>query len=286
VSAALAFAAGALAVCGAAELAGAALPLARTRGPRALRALASLVEAFARVGREGRDPAAWERRRLLAAGAGLMFAVGTVLAGPAVGVVLGMAGPWVVARALRARREHYRRAVDSGAVAVALALAGALAAGRSLRGAVAEGARAVDGQAGEELRRTAAELAAGARTEAALESLSARTGSPRLDAVVAACLVQHGAGGDLATLLRECAEAFGDQERLEGEVRAATAQARFTAAIVVLLPLGGALLAELASPGFAAGLAGSMLTAWLVGLALAMQAGAAVAIRRLGRTRW
>ena len=41
-----------------------------------------------------------------------------------------------------------------------------------------------------------------------------------------------------------------DQARLEGEVRAATAQARFTGVLVVLLPLGGGLLAELASPGW------------------------------------
>jgi hypothetical protein len=54
---------------------------------------------------------------------------------------------------------------------------------------------------------------------------------------------------------------------------------------VVLLPLGGALLAELASPGYLSGLAGSFLTAWLAGLALAMQLLAAVLIRRLGRVR-
>ena len=73
---------------------------------------------------------------------------------------------------------------------------------------------------------------------------------------------------------------------MEGEVRAATAQARFTGLLVVLLPLGGALLAELASPGFLAGLASSLLTAWLVGCALALQVVAGVLIHRLGRVRW
>jgi hypothetical protein len=55
--------------------------------------------------------------------------------------------------------------------------------------------------------------------------------------------------------------------------------------LVVLLPLGGALLAELASPGYLKSLAGSFLTAWLGGLALAMQAVAAVLIRKLGRVK-
>lgn len=280
------FAAGALIVPAIAELVLAGLPRARIGAPVALQRLVALAEAVVRAGREGRDPGAGERRRLLVAGAAIALAAGTLVAGPLAGVALGAAGPWAAARVLRARRDHYRRAVDAGAGAVAIALADALTAGHSLRGALAETADGGAGAAGHELRRTAAELAAGAATDAALDSLRARTQSPRLGVVVAACLVQRGAGGDLARLLRECAEGFADQARLDGEVRAATAQARFTGLVVVLLPLGGALLAELASPGFVAGLVGSLLTAWLVGLALGMQIAAAVLIRRLGRVRW
>jgi tight adherence protein B len=280
------FAAGALAIAAVGELAIGSMPSLRERLPLALRRVAVLADVAIRVGREGRDPRAGERRRLLVAGAVAALVVGWIVAGPLIGLALGAVGPWSVARLLRARREHYRRAVDAGADAVAISLADALAAGHSLRGAVAETAPAIDGQTGNELRRTAAELAAGARTETALENLRLRTGSRRLSVIVAACLVQRGAGGDLARLLRECAEGFADQARLEDEARAATAQARFTGLVVVLLPLGGALLAELASPGFAAGLAGSLLTAWLVGLAIAMQVAAAFLIRRLGRVDW
>ena len=77
-----------------------------------------------------------------------------------------------------------------------------------------------------------------------------------------------------------------DQSRLEDEVKAATAQARFTGLIVVVLPLGGGLLAELASPGWFAGLLSSFLTAWLVGIAIVLQVTAAVLMRRLARVRW
>jgi Flp pilus assembly protein TadB len=52
-----------------------------------------------------------------------------------------------------------------------------------------------------------------------------------------------------------------------------------------MLPLGGAVLAELASPGWFAGLWSSFLTAWLVGIAVFLQVVAAVLIRRLGRAR-
>jgi tight adherence protein B len=128
-------------------------------------------------------------------------------------------------------------------------------------------------------------MALGARTEDALDALRARVQSHRVETLVAACLLQRRAGGDLARLLRECARAFEDQARLHDEVRAATAQARFTGLVVVLLPLGGALLAELASPGYLRGLASSFLTLWLAGVALVLQAAGAMLIRRLARVK-
>jgi tight adherence protein B len=282
----LAFLAAAAGCAACVEL-GARLPAAlAARGPRLVRDLAALADVLVRLGREGRAPGAAERRRLLLAGALAAFVAGTAVAGPPAGVLLAAAGPWSVARVLRARRRRYRRAVDAGVASMSLALADALGGGHSLRGAISEAAGGVDGAAGHELRRAAGELAAGATTDEALESLRARTPSTRLDALVAACLLQRRAGGDLARLLREGARAMEDQSRLEDEVKAATAQARFTGVIVVLLPLGGGLLAELASPGWFAGLWGSFLTAWLVGLALVLQVGAAVLMRRFARVRW
>jgi tight adherence protein B len=112
-----------------------------------------------------------------------------------------------------------------------------------------------------------------------------RIGSPGIDVIVAGALMQRRAGGDLAALLRTSARAFEDEARLLGEVQAATAQARFTGMVVVLMPIGGAMLAELASPGFAGKLASAPLSAWLVGMAIAMQVGAAFAIKRLARVR-
>ena len=282
----LALVGGLLAACGISELAVTVGSAVRERGRGLARALGALVDAVVRLGSEGRAPGTAERRRLLMAGAGAAFLTGGILAGARVGAALAVVGPYGAARVLAARREHYRRSVDRGAGEIAIAMADALGAGHSLRGALIESAPGMHGAAGHERRRVAAELAAGTRTDAAFEQMRSRVRSGRLDTIVAACLVQRRAGGDLARLLRECAGAFGDQDRLEDEVRSATAQARFTGLVVVLLPVGGALLAELAAPGFIVGLWSSFLTAWRVGLALALQVIAGVAIRRLGRVRW
>jgi tight adherence protein B len=268
----LAFLAAAAAIVAAWDLGGRLLGALANRGPRVAREAARLVDVLVRLGSEGRDPGAAERRRLLIAGAFVAFVGGAAISGPLPGIALAAAGPWTVSRILSARRRRYRRAVDGGVAAMALALADALGGGHSLRGALVEAAGGVDGAAGHELRRAAGELAAGATTEEALEAMRARVPSVRLDAVVAACLLQRRAGGDLARLLRESARSM--------------EEARFTGLIVVLLPLGGGLLAELASPGWFAGLWSSFLTAWLVGIAVVLQAVAALLMRRLGRVRW
>lgn len=278
-----AFVAGCLALLGGRDLLRAGLAVGADRAPGVARRVAGLAGLAARAGNDGRDPGAGERRQLLAGAAVVAFAVTTVTLGPLAGAAAAACGPWLVGRVLGARRDRYRARVDEGAGVLALSLADALGGGHSLRGALAEAGAGLEGAVGQEVRRTAAELEVGASTEGALESLRQRAMSPRIDTIVAAALLQRRAGGDLAALLRSTARGFEDQARLEGEVRAATAQARLTGLIVVLLPLGGALLTELASPGFLRGLAGSFLTAWLVGIALVLQVVAAVAIRRLGR---
>ena len=281
----LAFGACALGLAAVAQLGRDAAPWLLAHLSRGLRAVIVAQEALLRLGREGREPGAVERRQLLASGAVAAFCAGAFLAGPLAGIVVALAAPTAVGRALRARRLAYRRAVERDAPMLAVAVADALAGGHSLRGAVLEAAGALGGAGGAELRRVRAELQAGRPTAQALEQLRLRCPTPAVEAVVTAALVHRRSGGDLAGLLRGLAGAFGDQQRLADDARVATAQARFTGLLVVVLPLGGALLAELASPGFAAGLARSPLTAWLVGLALALQVAAAVLIRRLGRVR-
>ena len=72
--------------------------------------------------------------------------------------------------------------------------------------------------------------------------------------MVAGILLQRDAGGDLPALLRDLAAALEAAARQDRDAIAATAQARFTARIVLVLPVGAALLAELAQPGLLAGL--------------------------------
>jgi tight adherence protein B len=80
--------------------------------------------------------------------------------------------------------------------------------------------------------------------------MRARVRSDRVDSLATALLSQQVAGGDVASLMRRLAAAAADRDRVADEARAATTQARFTGLLVVALPAGAALFAELLQPGF------------------------------------
>jgi tight adherence protein B len=261
--------------------------LAAVEAAAVSRVAARLWRPLRRAAREGREPTAPERRRLALVGAAALLGAGWIVAGPLAGAALALAGPWAVMALLRARRRRWLAEVHGDAPLVARALADALAGGHSIRGAVAAAAQegGVGGAAGAELRGAAGALALGEPTDAVLERLRARARGGPYDTLVAAMLLQHRAGGELAGLLRGVAAALEDAARLEGDARAATAQARFTGLLVTALPVAAAALAEMASPGYLTGLLRSPLTAWLAGCALLLQAAALVLISRMSRVR-
>jgi tight adherence protein B len=237
-----------------------------------------------RAGREGALPTTAERRRLAVLAAGVLAAAGWLLGGAVAALLAAVAGPAIATAIVRARRRRFRHALATAAPGVARALADALAGGHSVRGALDVVAAGVPGAAGHELTAATRALHLGARTEPTLERLRRRAGSPAWDAIVAGILLQRDAGGDLPALLRDLAAALEAASRQDRDAVAATAQARFTARIVLVLPVGAALLAELAQPGLLANLIANPVSAWLTFMALLLQVVALAAVRRLSRS--
>ncbi len=272
---------GVLAAALAGGLATVAIREAALAAPGAGRWLVEAVEPLHRAGREGHLPTELERRRLALLGTGAIFAGALLVLGPGPAPFLAAAGPAAVTVAVSRRRAAYRRAVERGLAEVAVAVADALAVGRSARAALTAAAASLEGPPAREMERVRAELSLGAPTRDALEALRRRVDSPRVDSFAAALLSQQLAGGDLATLLRRFAAAAADRDRTEADARSATAQARFTGLLVVAMPVGAALLAELLDPGFASGLLSNAASATMLVLAGVLQLCGFAAIRRL-----
>jgi tight adherence protein B len=273
----LALAAAAAGVVGAWEL------LASLQRERAAAWLEGALRPLRRAAAAGADPSHQERRRLALLAAACLLAAGWIVAGPLAGFCAAVAGPAAATAGVRAARRRYRGAVARGASDAARTLAASLGAGRSIRSAVADAAADLTGPVAHELATTAAALEAGESTDAALEALRRRAGTPAWDTVVAAVLLQRDAGGDLAALMRDLAATLEHAQRTDRDARAATSQARFTAWLVAGLPVAAAVLAELASPGFVGDLLSRPLPAVLAGAAAALEAVALLAIRGIGR---
>jgi len=275
----LAFAAGAAGVLGAWEA------LAAVERMRMVAAIGQAAEPLVRAGREGRAVTVPERRRLALLATGALAAGGWLAGGLGLAVIAAVGGPAVALALIRARRRRFKAELASGAAGAARALADAVGAGHSIRGAIGVAAHGIKGAAGHELRAAAAGLDLGDATPVVLERLRRRAEHPAWDVIVAGILLQRDAGGDLAGLLRDQAAALEAADRTEREARTATAQARFTARLVLVLPVGAAALAELASPGLIAGLVSHPLSVWLVAMAALLQAVAILAVARLGRAQ-
>ncbi len=222
------------------------------------------------------------RLRVTAAAAGAVC--GGVVLGMRGSLLVAIAAGWIAPRLIEVRRERYGRRLDEGCPAAAFALADAVSGGASLRASVAIAARRVRGPIAGELSRTAWELEMGAATEAALERLRTRSVSRAVTLIVAAMQVQRRSGGDLPRVLRDVGTALEQERRVLEEARAATAQARFTAVVVIALPVCGIALGALASPGLVGRMTATPVGIGLLVAALALQVSGAVLIRRLAGT--
>jgi tight adherence protein B len=251
--------------------------------PRVATWLRASIVPLRRASREGYAPSADEQRRLAMLGSGAIAGAAMLIAGPGPLAVAAAAGPWCVGTLVSGRRERYRRAVERSVPDVAAAIADAISGGHSVRGALAAAAGSLEGPSSAELARVAADLEIGASTGEALAAMRARLRSDRVDSLATALLSQQVAGGDVAALMRRLAAAAADRDRVDDEARAATTQARFTGLLVVALPAGAALFAELLQPGFVSRVISEPASAAMLVAAGGLQVLGFALIRRLGR---
>ncbi len=266
---------------------GGALALALREAARASPQLAASAEsallALNLAGRLGRTPTASERRRLGVLATVVLGGTALLIFGFGPAALLAALGPASAERLLMRRQRRYREAVAGEVPTLAGGLADALGAGGSLRTAIVDVAPTIEGACGVELRRVCADLDLGRSPAAALSDLAARIDAEPVTALVGAALSQQRSGGDLAALLRRHAEAELGRQRALAAARSATAQARLSGGIVAVLPIAVALLVEVVSPGFLAGMARDPIAAVLLLAAAVLQIVGYLVIQRLGR---
>ncbi|HKU39841.1 MAG TPA: type II secretion system F family protein [Polyangiales bacterium] len=191
---------------------------------------------------------------------------------------LAAPAPAAVLRYLqKRRRDAIERKLDGFALALANALRAAPSIGRALQNLQSTLPSPLDAEIGHVLR----ELRVGSSIEQALTSFSARISSDPLDALLSAVLVARRIGGSLPETLEITASTLREIARLEGVLRAKTAQSRMQMWVLGCMPPVLLLAFESANPGHFAVLTGSPLGWALLAAGVACWAGALVIARKV-----
>ena len=251
--------------------------------PRVSSWLRSSLTPLRRAGEEGYTPDSVERRRLAIIATITVFSLAVFLTGVGPFALLAVAGPPLVFGLINRRRSRYLRRVEAAIPEVAAAVSDALSGGASLPIALVDAGRSLHGAPAREFARIRVDLSLGLTAREALEGFARRLESERVDALVTLLLTASTSGGDLVLLLRRFGEADLSRRRALKDADSATAQARYTGLMVVALPAGASLFAEMVRPGFFSAILGDPASALLLLVAALLQVFGLFVVRRLGK---
>ncbi|MBU6424111.1 MAG: type II secretion system F family protein [Chloroflexota bacterium] len=156
---------------------------------------------------------------------------------------LASLSPWE-----RRRRSRFREQLaDSLSL-----LASSVRAGHTLVQAFEQLAREAPAPTGAAFAAVVREIGLGAAHDDALHRLARRFPSEEVDLFVTAVNVQDQVGGSLAKVLDSIAYTLRERARIEGDIRALTAQQRYSAYVLALLPVAVAAMLTLVGPDYMA----------------------------------
>lgn len=117
-----------------------------------------------------------------------------------------------------------------------ITVANALRAGYSFQQAVEIIAQEMEPPISDEFKKLTHDIVMGMSLEDALDSANHRVGSADFELVITAVLIQHEVGGNLAQILDNISYTIAERIRMKREISALTAQGRFSAIVLLLLP--------------------------------------------------
>ena len=225
-----------------------------TESPQTLVALMERAGAVADRAFKGTTTTARLQTVLAAAGIRLRpgeFGVIVVLAGVGAGGIATILSGWPILGMtalvtipvgayawMRRRATKRRRALETQLPTVLQLLAGSLDSGASMLHAMEIVASEGDAPLATEFARVVAESQVGRPLIDSLQAMADRCGTQDIDWTVEAIRIQYATGGSLSDTLRVLADFMRARVEVRAEVRALSAEARFSGKILTALPIG------------------------------------------------
>jgi len=182
------------------------------------------------------------------------------------GLILGAMAfplPGLIIHLLKRRRD---RRFGFQLVDALVAMGNALRAGYSLHATFELLAREMPNPMGQEMRMVVQEMQVGVSMDDALHHLYERMPSQDLDLLITSIIISREVGGNLTEIFDNIAETIRERHRIEGKIRALTAQGKIQGIVVALLPVAIGVILNAINPDFMR----PMFTTWIGGLMLAL----------------
>jgi tight adherence protein B len=132
-----------------------------------------------------------------------------------------------------------------------------------------------------EFRRTFEEHNLGLPVEVALQKLASRVPSLDVHFFVSAVLLQKRTGGNLAEILDKLAYVIRERFKLRGRIRAVSAHGRMTATALSIIPMAVGVLMFFTNPDYVKFFFSDDVGNIMLGVAIALQVGAYLVMRKI-----
>ncbi|WP_264668615.1 type II secretion system F family protein [Arthrobacter sp. VKM Ac-2550] len=176
--------------------------------------------------------------------------VGLLLGGIGLGLLIALlapfAGHFVLVMLINQRRTKF----DAQLGDTLQLLTGGLRAGHSILRAIDAAATEADSPTSEEMRRIVTETSLGKDLLQSLSDTSTRMTSEDFMWISQAIQINREVGGDLAEVLDQVSETIRERSEIKGQIKALAAEGKFSAYILMALPIGIVVMLSVVNPGY------------------------------------
>jgi tight adherence protein B len=187
---------------------------------------------------------------LILVGAFVGALIGLVVAGPLLAILLVIAAPFVGHLVLGFLAGKRRGKFDEQLGDTLQLLSGSLRAGHSILRAIDAAANESQTPTSEEMRRIVSETSLGRDLLVSLNDTADRMKSEDFVWISQAIQINREVGGNLAEVLDQVNETIRERSEIKGHIKALAAEGKFSAYILMALPVGIVVMLSLVNPGY------------------------------------
>jgi tight adherence protein B len=187
---------------------------------------------------------------LILVGAFVGALIGLVVAGPLLAMLLVIAAPFVGHLVLGILAGKRRAKFDEQLGDTLQLLSGSLRAGHSILRAIDAAANESQAPTSEEMRRIVSETSLGRDLLVSLNDTADRMKNEDFVWISQAIQINREVGGNLAEVLDQVNETIRERSEIKGHIKALAAEGKFSAYILMALPIGIVVMLSVVNPGY------------------------------------